>query len=82
MAQNGFDSAWNILSPIWGNQQITVLGTKFEGAQGWLNYRSSFGTIVDRFRWEAGCIAEHVSLISITFKQGLWLMRFLIVGSG
>src|SRR5438128_326576 len=22
-AQNGFDSAWNILSPIWGSQNIT-----------------------------------------------------------
>ncbi|RDL35903.1 Uncharacterized protein BP5553_06515 [Venustampulla echinocandica] len=59
MAQNGFDSAWNILSPIWGNQQITVLGTKFQGTQGWLHYRSGFGEVVDRFRWEAGCIAEH-----------------------
>ncbi|KAF2839727.1 hypothetical protein M501DRAFT_973386 [Patellaria atrata CBS 101060] len=58
-AQNGFDSAWNILSPIWGNQQITVLRTTFKGNQGWLNYRSGFGTVVDRYRWEAGCIAEH-----------------------
>ena len=59
-AQNGFDSAWNILSPIWGNQQITVLRTKFVSPQGWLNYRSGFGEVVDRYRWEAGCIAEHV----------------------
>ncbi|KAF1993498.1 hypothetical protein P154DRAFT_70477 [Amniculicola lignicola CBS 123094] len=59
-AQNGFDSAWNILSPIWGSQNITPLKTAFKSPQGWLNYQSgSFGTIVDRFRWEGGCIAEH-----------------------
>ncbi|KAG4426554.1 hypothetical protein IFR04_000436 [Cadophora malorum] len=59
LAQNGSDSAWGILSPIWGNQTITVLGTKFISPQGWLNYQSAFGTIVDRFRWEGGCIVEH-----------------------
>ncbi|RYP10263.1 hypothetical protein DL764_000755 [Monosporascus ibericus] len=58
-ANNGAKAAWDILSPIWGRQSITVLRTKFEGDQGWLNYRSGFGTIVDRFRWEGGCIAEH-----------------------
>ncbi|RYP89439.1 hypothetical protein DL770_004409 [Monosporascus sp. CRB-9-2] len=58
-AENGAKAAWDILSPIWGSQSITVLRTKFEGDQGWLNYRSGFGTIVDRFRWEGGCIAEH-----------------------
>ncbi|KAH8598882.1 hypothetical protein B0O99DRAFT_591492 [Bisporella sp. PMI_857] len=63
-AQNGFDSAWNILSPIWGNQQITVLRTQFTSPQGWLNYRSGFGEIVDRYRWEAGCIAEHAGLLN------------------
>ncbi|KAH7400068.1 hypothetical protein BKA64DRAFT_671073 [Cadophora sp. MPI-SDFR-AT-0126] len=59
LAQNGSDSAWSILSPIWGNQTITVLGTRFIYPQGWLNYQSAFGTIVDRFRWEGGCIVEH-----------------------
>ncbi|KAF2241112.1 hypothetical protein BU26DRAFT_535396 [Trematosphaeria pertusa] len=61
-AQNGFDSAWNILSPIWGSQNITPLRTTFNGTSnmGWLNYRSgSFGEVVDRYRWEGGCIAEH-----------------------
>ncbi|KAH7364646.1 hypothetical protein BKA65DRAFT_447692 [Rhexocercosporidium sp. MPI-PUGE-AT-0058] len=58
-AQNGSDSAWGILSSIWGNQTITVLETRFISPQGWLNYQSAFGTIVDRFRWEEGCIAEH-----------------------
>jgi hypothetical protein len=66
-AQNGFDSAWNILSPIWKNQQITPLRTKFNGTQGWLNYKTgSFGEVVDRYRWEAGCIAEHVSFENLT----------------
>ena len=51
---------WDILSPIWGSQSITVLRTKFESPQSWLNYRSGFGTVVDRYRWEGGCIAEHV----------------------
>ncbi|KAH7014368.1 uncharacterized protein B0I36DRAFT_369331 [Microdochium trichocladiopsis] len=59
LAQNGSASAWSILSPIWASQDITVLGTKFRGNMGWLNYRSAFGTVVDRFRWEGGCIAEH-----------------------
>lgn len=51
---------WDILSPIWGSQSITVLRTKFESPQSWLNYRNGFGTVVDRYRWEGGCIAEHV----------------------
>ncbi|KAF1844418.1 uncharacterized protein K460DRAFT_290600 [Cucurbitaria berberidis CBS 394.84] len=58
-AQNGSDSAWNILSPIWGSQNITPIRTTYKHPQSWLNYRNSFGTIVDRFRWEGGCIAEH-----------------------
>lgn len=61
-AQNGFDSAWNILSPIWGSQNITPLRTAFKSPQSWVNYRTStFGEVVDRFRWEGGCIVEHVS---------------------
>ncbi|KAH7122437.1 hypothetical protein B0J11DRAFT_531495 [Dendryphion nanum] len=58
-AQNGFDSAWNILSPIWGSQNIQKLRDTYKHPQGWLNYRSGFGDIVDRFRWDGGCIAEH-----------------------
>jgi hypothetical protein len=62
-AQNGSDSAWNILSPIWGSQNITPLRTAFKNPQSWLNYRTSgFGEVVDRYRWEGGCIVEHVSL--------------------
>ncbi|KAF1914787.1 hypothetical protein BDU57DRAFT_558320 [Ampelomyces quisqualis] len=58
-AQNGFDSAWNILSPIWGSQNITPLRTAFLSPHSWLNYRSGLGNVVDRYRWEGGCIVEH-----------------------
>ncbi|KAF2845218.1 hypothetical protein T440DRAFT_472800 [Plenodomus tracheiphilus IPT5] len=59
-AQNGSDSAWNLLSPIWGSQSIQPLRTTFKNPQSWLNYQTgSFGEVVDRFRWEGGCIAEH-----------------------
>ena len=60
-AQNGSDSAWGILSPIWGSQSITPLRTTFKSPQSWLNYRTAaFGDVVDRFRWDGGCIVEHV----------------------
>lgn len=60
LADNGFDSAWNILSPIWDSNPTTYIRHTFEGDMSWVNYRSSFGEIVDRFRWEGGCIVEHV----------------------
>ncbi|SPO07035.1 uncharacterized protein DNG_09729 [Cephalotrichum gorgonifer] len=59
LAQNGFANALDILGPFWGGQQLTLIRTHFEGDMSWVNYRSSFGNIVDRFRWEGGCIAEH-----------------------
>lgn len=58
-ARNGAQFAFDFLSPIWPSQRITVIRTLFRGNQGWLNYRNSFGTIVDRYRWERGCIVEH-----------------------
>lgn len=62
LAQNGSDSAWSILSPIWAAQNITPLRTTFQGTQSWLEYDNAlFGRVVDRFRWEGGCIVEHVS---------------------
>ena len=65
-AQNGSDSAWGILSPIWASQNITPLRTTFQSPQSWLNYKTgAFGEVVDRFRWEGGCIAEHVCLANI-----------------
>ncbi|KAF3059235.1 putative snoal-like polyketide cyclase family protein [Daldinia childiae] len=59
LAEDGAQNALDILGPIWGNQSITVLRTKFGGEMSWLNYKNSFGEIVDRFRWEDGCIIEH-----------------------
>ncbi|RYC79603.1 hypothetical protein BFJ63_vAg17510 [Fusarium oxysporum f. sp. narcissi] len=60
LAKNGSESAWNILSLIWPSINITVLRTTFRGNMGWLNCNASrIGEVVDRFRWDAGCIAEH-----------------------
>ncbi|KXT17415.1 hypothetical protein AC579_5708 [Pseudocercospora musae] len=62
-AQNGFDSAWDILSPIWAEQNITAQRTAFEYPQSWLGYHNvEFGDVVDRYRWDGGCIVEHVSV--------------------
>lgn len=61
--KNGFDNAWDVLAPIGNQQKITPLKTAFQSPQSWLNYKSDFGEVVDRYRWEDGCIAEHVSLI-------------------
>jgi hypothetical protein len=62
LAQNGSDSAWGILSPIWAAQNITPLRTTWQNPQAWLEYNNTaFGVVVDRFRWEGGCIVEHVS---------------------
>lgn len=64
MAEDGFKEALDILGPFWGSQQLTLLGTHFEGDMSWVNYQSSLGEIVDRFRWEDGCIVEHVCVMS------------------
>jgi predicted SnoaL-like aldol condensation-catalyzing enzyme len=75
-AQNGSDSAWNILSPIWGSQNITPIKTAFIYPQSWLNYRTgSFGEVVDRYRWEGGCIVEHVS----TKNHGCWVCIYILI---
>ncbi|KAI0165130.1 hypothetical protein GGR52DRAFT_95643 [Hypoxylon sp. FL1284] len=58
-AENGAQNALDILAPFWDSQTIEVLRTKFEGEMSWLNYKSGFGEIVDRYRWEDGCIIEH-----------------------
>ncbi|KZM21114.1 uncharacterized protein EKO05_0008085 [Ascochyta rabiei] len=77
LAKNGSDSAWSILSPIWASQNITVLRTTFISPQGWLNYNTSFGEVVDRFRWEEGCIAEHWDqgevFPSTTYHKSKWV---------
>jgi hypothetical protein len=61
MAKNGSDFAWYGLVPIWKNATITPIRTTFKSPQGWLNYKvkGAPGSIVDRFRWEGGCIVEH-----------------------
>ncbi|KEY72446.1 hypothetical protein S7711_10422 [Stachybotrys chartarum IBT 7711] len=59
-AADGPNAALDFLGPVWPRTQITVIRTRFQGNQGWLNYRASgIGTVVDRFRWESGCIVEH-----------------------
>jgi hypothetical protein len=45
-----------------------------EDNMSWVNYRAGgMGEIVDRFRWEAGCIVEHVGfpLFSTPWDLGL-----------
>ncbi|KAK0669795.1 hypothetical protein QBC41DRAFT_273762 [Cercophora samala] len=60
MAQNGHASAWNILGNMWGGIQHRYIRSTIRGNMSWVNYSApGFGTIVDRFRWEGGCIAEH-----------------------
>ncbi|KAI1082537.1 hypothetical protein F5B20DRAFT_578207 [Whalleya microplaca] len=60
LAEDGPDAALDVLGPLWDSTQITPLRTAFGGDQGWLNYEASgLGEVVDRFRWEAGCIVEH-----------------------
>lgn len=40
---------------------MTAKRNTFISPMSWVNYDSSFGDVVDRFRWEGGCIVEHVS---------------------
>ncbi|KAL7620094.1 hypothetical protein AAE478_010644 [Parahypoxylon ruwenzoriense] len=59
-AEDGPDAALDVLGKMWNSTKITPLRTAFKGDQGWLNYEASgVGEIIDRYRWEAGCIAEH-----------------------
>ena len=63
MAQNGAEWARNFLSGVWSNQNINVKRTLYRDNTSWLNYAGSFGSdVIDRYRWEGGCIVEHVSL--------------------
>lgn len=56
-----------------------MLRTKYIDPQGFLNYNTSgFGTVVDRFRWEAGCIVEHVSDI-VPFRLLFYFICFCYV---
>lgn len=62
VTQNGSQAAFDFLAPIWPSTNITFQRKLFRGDMGWVNYNNSgFGEIIDRFRWEDGCIVEHVS---------------------
>lgn len=40
-----------------------MLRTTFKGNYGWLNYKAGgLGEVVDRYRWDSGCIVEHVRI--------------------
>jgi len=57
---------------VWGNQTITVHRTLYKENYSWLNYAGMAGSnIIDRYRWEGGCIVQHVSVI---LKVSKWVM--------
>ncbi|KAF4998384.1 hypothetical protein FDECE_11811 [Fusarium decemcellulare] len=56
----GYIAAFDALAPMWPTVNITFQRKLFQDGTGWLNYNSSaVGEIIDRFRWDAGCIVEH-----------------------
>ncbi|KAI1385163.1 uncharacterized protein F4822DRAFT_412207 [Hypoxylon trugodes] len=58
--EDGPDAALKVLGPMWEEKTLIPLRTAFKSDQGWLDYMASgAGEIIDRFRWEAGCIVEH-----------------------
>src|SRR3569833_2094304 len=61
-AKTGSAASWNFLGPLWGKQNFALIRIYFKDDMSWVNYRGSTGEVVDRFRWDAGCIAEHVGL--------------------
>ncbi|XP_014554214.1 hypothetical protein COCVIDRAFT_28721 [Bipolaris victoriae FI3] len=56
---NGSAAAWEALSPFWNTANMTAKRNTFISPMSWVNYDSSLGDVVDRFRWEGGCIVEH-----------------------
>ncbi|KAG5655544.1 hypothetical protein KAF25_003881 [Fusarium avenaceum] len=59
-ADDGSDAAFDFLAPVWPTTNISLHRTLFRGNMGWLNYNASgVGEVIDRFRWENGCIVEH-----------------------
>jgi hypothetical protein len=51
---------------VWANQTITVRRTHYAANTSRLNYDGAYGkNIIDRYRWEGGCIAEHVGTLPI-----------------
>lgn len=77
-ADDGPNAALDFLCPVWPGTQIDVLRTLYIDPQGFLNYNASgVGLVVDRFRWEAGCIVEHVSTRRREFPTFLCLSCLL-----
>lgn len=59
-ADDGPGPALDFLGPVWPSIQITPRRRAFKPPMSWLEYDASgIGRVVDRFRWEAGCIVEH-----------------------
>ncbi|KAK0745841.1 hypothetical protein B0T18DRAFT_324674 [Schizothecium vesticola] len=59
-ARGGAQGALDFLSRVWTNQTITVRRTHYATNTSRLNYDGAYGkNIIDRYRWEGGCIAEH-----------------------
>ncbi|XP_014554084.1 hypothetical protein COCVIDRAFT_28812 [Bipolaris victoriae FI3] len=56
---NGFDTGWDALSLTWDPSSITPLGATFQYPQGWVKYKTQFREVVEGFRMDGGCIAEH-----------------------
>ncbi|KAK4455104.1 hypothetical protein QBC34DRAFT_465050 [Podospora aff. communis PSN243] len=65
--QDGPDFVLDVLGPIWPTITITEPRWTSNAEFGWLNYKTSvFGEIVDKYKFEAGCITEHVSDDALT----------------
>ncbi|KAK0613595.1 hypothetical protein B0T14DRAFT_437052 [Immersiella caudata] len=57
---DGPEFVLDILGPMWPNVTITDPRWTSNAEYGWLNYKTSaFGEIVDKYKFEAGCITEH-----------------------
>jgi hypothetical protein len=51
---------------VWANQTITVRRTHYAANTSRLSYDGAYGkNIIDRYRWEGGCIAEHVGTLPL-----------------
>ncbi|CAI6336645.1 unnamed protein product [Periconia digitata] len=63
--EQGFEPAWNFVSMIWTTQSANIIADKtwFNRSSdiAWQKYTVGKFNIVDRFRWDRGCIVEHVS---------------------
>lgn len=63
---DGAQRALDFLSRVWNNQNITIHRTLYRNNTSWLNYAGMAGNnIIDRYRWEGGCIVQHVRFLSL-----------------